>query len=866
MGEVYRAIDLRLDRAIAIKVLPSEVAESSVRRQRFDREARALSTLRHAHICALYDVGDHNGLPFLVLEYVEGETLEHRLVRGLPPIDELLAMATEIADALEHAHRHGIVHRDLKPSNIVLSRAGVKLLDFGIAKLTASEAEPAGDGRLGGPPQTITEGGAIPGTVPYMAPEQLEGRQTDPRTDIFALGAVLYETATGRKAFEAPSRAAMIAAILEHHPQPCSVVASTVPPLLDPLVARCLAKSPEDRWQSAGDVHEALRLVASGGRSERRIVRSGFAHRPVWRRLAATIAGVITLGSLALVIIMARRVPPEVPPLRFVVTPPEHTEFSQSSAFMALSPDGSTLAFIAGSGDGVDRLWVRARDAVAARALPGTEGAYRPFWSRDSRLLFFGAFGVSETLNKIDVETGFSEPIPGSRPAPGDWNNEGTLLLSGRQQGGALYRVSAQGGSARPVTALDAARGETHHYWPQFLPDGRHFIFLARSTQREHDGVIYAAALDSTERTRLVQADSHAVFAEPGFLLYMRVNTLVAQPFDPATMRLLGEPTPIAEQVESTPGSGRGAFAVSQTGVLAYRLIGETHLIWSDRNGKPLQRLGTPGQYGNPALSPDEQRVAVDRLDFETGAPDIWLFDLRRGGLAERVTFSAAPEIMPLWSRDGSHIVFRSGTTLHQKPLHENGRTEILRDNVPGPMIAPLGWLQDGRLLYYAQGTKGTPDIFSAGNSGHPVAHVASEYVEGQARLSPDGRWIAYVSNESGAYEVYVRAFPSGEGKQRVSIRGGMEPQWRADGKELFYLATDRNLLSVAVRVGLILEAALPTPLFETRMSNVFNPSYTRNQYVVSADGNRFLINQPPSGAGQPPITIVVNWPALLKR
>jgi Tol biopolymer transport system component len=674
--------------------------------------------------------------------------------------------------------------------------------------------------------------------------------------------------ATGRKAFDAASRAGMIAAILEHHPQPCSVVAATVPPLLDPIVARCLAKSPVDRWQSAGDIKEALRLVASGGVRERPAVGVGFAQRPAWGRLAATIAAVMTLGSLAWVIITARRAPPEVRPLRFVVTPPEHTDFSQSSAFMALSPDGSTLAFVAGSDNSVDRLWVRALTSVTARALPGTDGAFRPFWSPDSRLLFFGTVGASVMLNKIDVVSGFAEPIAGSRPAPGDWNNEGTLLLSGRQQGGALYRLSAHGGSERSATTLDPARGETHHYWPQFLPDGRHFIFFARSTQREHDGVIYAASLDSAERTRLVQADSHAVFAEPGFLLYMRVNTLVAQPFDPATPRLLGEPTPIAEQVESTPGSGRGAFTVSRTGVLAYRAIGETRLAWYDRNGKPLQWLGAPGQYGNPALSPDERRIAVDRLDFETGAPDIWLFDLRRGGLAERLTFSAAPEIMPLWSRDGSRIVFLSRTTLYRKALHENGETEILRDIVPGPMSGPLGWTQDGRLLYYAQGAKLTPDIFilPVTPGGHPVTHISSEFAEGQAQLSPDGRWIAYVSDESGAYEVYVRAFPSGEGKQRVSIRGGLEPRWRGDGKELFYLSRERTLMSVAVRVGLSLEAGLPTRLFETRMSNVFNPSYTRNQYVVSADGNRFLINQPASGASPPPITVVVNWPALLKR
>ena len=870
MGEVYRAIDVRLDRSIAIKVLPSDVAQSSARRQRFDREARALSTLRHAHICTLYDVGDHNGLPFLVLECVEGETLEHRLVRGPLPIGELLGIATQMADALDHAHRHGIIHRDLKPSNIVLTRDGVKLLDFGVAKLTASEAEPAGHRQLAEPPQTLTEDGAILGTVPYMAPEQVEGWQTDRLTDIFAFGAVLYEMATGRKAFDAASRAAMIATILEHHPQPCSVVAPAVPPTLDPIVARCLAKSPEDRWQSAGDVQEALRLVASGGREDKRAVAVQLRRQTVWRdRLAAIITTLMALALLALVASTARRATSEDRPLRFVLMPPDGTDFSQSSAFMALSPDGSTLAFIAGSGhDATQRLWVRALDSLSARALPGTDGASRPFWSPDGRLLFFGTVGPSDILNKIDVANGVSQPVTHSRAVPGDRNGAGVLLLPGGREQGGLYQISASGGAPRPATRLDTSRGETYHSWPQFLPDARHFIFFARSTQPQYDGVVYAGSLDSSERTTLIQANSHAVYAEPGYLLYLRVNTLVAQPFDPATLRLMGEPEALAEQVESTPGSGRGGFTVSRTGVLAYRSTGETRLAWYDRSGKPLEWLGAPGQYGNPALSPDQQRIAIDRLDVETGSSDIWLFDLRRGGLAERFTVTATPEIMPLWSPDGSRIVFRSRGTLYQKSLHENGDGEILRDGVPGPGIGPLGWSPDGQLMYYAHAAGRKLDIFAVALTpdAHPVAHINSEFAEAQAQLSPDGRWIAYVSNESGAFEVYVRAFPSGESKKRVSIRGGHEPQWRGDGNELFYLSSDRNLMSVAMHVGLTLEPSVPTPLFETRMATVLNPSYTRNQYVPSADGNRFLINQPASGASAPAITVVVNWPALLTR
>ena len=872
MGEVYRAIDTRLDRTVAIKMLAPEVADSPVRRQRFEREARAVSSLNHPNICSLYDVGEQNGAPFLVMEYVDGETLAHRLVRGALSIDQVLRYSVGIAGGLDHAHRHGIIHRDLKPANIMLTRAGVKLLDFGVARL--GKAEPIAGGLPGAaqPLQTITEEGTVVGTLQYMAPEQLEARDTDARIDIFAFGAVVYEMATGQQAFDGPSRASVIAAILDHDPAPLSGVRRETPPLLDQIVTRCLAKNPDDRWQTASDLKQALMWITDqsaqiGGlptlsRPARHMHRGWVA--------AAALAVLASLTAIALATMASRRVSTDAASFRFIVPPPRNANFSQSSAFMAVSPDGRSLAFIASSGEGNDTLWVRSLDTLNARQLAGTDGAARPFWSPDSRFLAFSGIGA-DTLKKIDVVNGFSQTVAGARAAPGTWNDDGVILFpGGLEQGGLLYRISASGGSPAPATSSDRARAETNHIWPQFLPDGRHFIFLARSAQPEHDGVVYVGSLDSTDRVRVVSADSHAVYAPQGYVLFMRENTLVAQAFDPTTLRLTGEPVPLAEQVERTPGSRRGAFSISRTGVLAYRPIGETRLAWYDRGGKLLQSIGPPGQYSNPALSPDEQRIAVGRLDFETGASDIWVIDLASGGLASRFTFDAAPEEMPLWSPDGSRIIFKFKTGFYQKVSTGTGNSELLLSNV-GSFGNPLDWSHGGRSLLYQtldRDPKATLDLWMLPLVGDrkPVAGLRTEFQEGQAHPSPDGRWMAYVSNESGKNEVYVRAFPFDGSKRQVSTQGGLEPMWRGDGKELFYLAPDRRLMSVVVKSGSRFEASLPTLLFETRMSVAFSPSYTRNQYVVSADGQRFLINQPPAGVPSSPITVVVNWQAALKR
>jgi serine/threonine protein kinase len=880
MGDVYRAIDTRLDRTVAIKVLSPHVADSPARRQRFEREARAVSSLNHPHICSLYDVGEQDAAPFLVMEYVEGETLAHRLVRGALPLDQVLRYAVEIADALDHAHRQGIVHRDLKPANIMLTRAGVKLLDFGVAKLWASEAIAGRPTAVTRPLDTITDEGTIVGTLRYMAPEQLEGRATDGRADLFAFGAIVYEMSTGRPAFEGASQASAIAAILERDPAPLSAGRPDVPPMLAQLVTRCLAKSPDDRWQTARDLKEALTWITES----RAQAASATATQPLARRSSAIRLGAVAIAALAIgaavVVAMVgwRSSPSETRAIRFVVSPPENSSFTQSSAFMAVSPDGRALAFVASSRDGNNALWIRPLDSLAAKRLPGTDGASQIFWSPDSRLVAFTIFGPgADVLKKIDIVNAVPQTVANARAGFGAWNGEGTILYQvsgvslGGQGGGTqpIYRVPAGGGSPVPATSLDSSRAETAHLWPQFLPDGRHFLYLARSTRPEHDGVVYAGSLDSSERIRLLSADSHAVYAPSGYLLFIRGNTLLAQPFDAPTRRLSGEAVPVAEQVERTAGSFRGAFSTSQAGnVLAYRTIAETELAWFDRGGHRIGAIGAPGAYSNPALSPDERQLAVARVDVERGTSDIWLIDLARGGVASRFTTDPGVETAPLWSPDGTRVVFRATGGFYQKSTNGTGREQLLLSHA-GSMGLPLGWSRDGRaLIFHDAGSKMDLDLWllPLDRDRKPVPLLQTEFREAQAQLSPDGRWFAYASNESGRNEVYVRAFPSGEGRHQISTQGGLEPTWRGDGKELFYLAADRTLMSVPVTTGSTFEAGLPVRLFETRMSPLLNAGYTRNQYVVSADGQRILINQPPPSLPPSPITVVVNWTAALAR
>jgi Tol biopolymer transport system component len=868
MGEVYRARDTRLDRIVALKILPASIGDDDGRRQRFEREARAISGLNHPHICALYDVGRQDGVDYLVMEYVEGETLARRLIAGALPHELVLRYAAQVADALAAAHGGGIVHRDLKPSNIMLTRAGVKLLDFGVARLTTRQTALVAD-RAQPAETTLTDRGTLVGTLPYMAPEQLEGRDVDARTDIFALGAVMYEMATGRRAFDGRSDASLIAAILSAELTPIRTLEPAAPAGLDHVIRRCLAKDPDDRWQSARDVKLNLDWIAetpgdASVPSIRRLRRE---------RLAWTLAGVFGVAALVALVafgtLWSGSGATHTQTMRsvFVIEPPDGTTFSPSGAMMALSPNGEHLAFIAFGADGKSRLWIRPLGSVAARVLDGTEGAAQPFWSPDSRFIAFTAGGK---LMKVEQAGGDPQIVTGPAVMTGTWSRDGTILFSPELEA-PVHRVSASGGDAVPLTKLDPSKGELAHGWPQFLPDGRHFLYSVPSPQPGRSGV-YVSSLDSQGGTLVVGVFSNSAYAPPGYLLFGSGRRLVAQPFDATARRLTGNPVPVAHYVMNNLATGRSSFSVSENGLLAYRHEADTELAWFDRAGRRLGSVGTHGHYRDPALSSDGRYVAVSRADPGVDAPDIWLYDLERG-ISSRQSFDASWDFAPVWSPDGRQIVYAAR---HTDSYSYSLRYAVRDREVQAPILyrsprilIPYDCTPDGRAIVgrgsFAdrRGMWTLPLLEPRSPSYLPWMRGGEEAATSQ--LSPDGRWLAYRSNESGSNEVYVRDFPSGGTRWLVSSAGGIEPRWRRDGRELYYLAADRTMMAVAVRAGATFEAGKPTPLFKTRASGSSFGTLSRNQYDVTPDGQRFLILQPVADKPSP-ITVVVNWTAALRR
>jgi serine/threonine protein kinase len=892
MGEVYRARDTRLDRTVAIKILTAFVDDDSAHRRRFEREARLVSSLSHPNVCVLYDVGEQDGVPFLIMEYLEGETLADRLRRGPLPLEEAMPYALQIADALDHAHRQGVVHRDLKPSNIILAQSGAKLLDFGVAR-PAPRAVIA-DHRPESDRTALTAAGTIVGTLQYMAPEQLHGEDTDARTDIFGFGAVLYEMVSGQPAFRGKSQASVIAAILEDRSVSLSSVQPDAPPMLDQLVARCLARNPDDRWPTAADLREALRGI--GGDN-----LPGNVPSPktaiVDRRRSGWIAAAVVLaiaGTLTAIWGLSARTGTTdtlAADYRFEVTPPDGTVFTGSPASFTLSPDGRSVAFITPGAEGTT-LWVQPLNGNP-RAL--TSGSVtQPSWSADSRSL---AFASGTELTTIDVATGIRHVrtnIAANQSAA--WNSDGTIVFKRRVEaareergpgsGGNLYSVGAAG-PPTPVTTLDKTRGETGHDWPQFLPDGRRFLYMARSNTPEHDSVAYVGSLDSSEPIRLFNTDSHVTYASPGYLIYIRGNTLLAQAFDADRQRVVGAPVPIDEQVERGVDSRRGAFSASRSGaVLVYRQIPETQLKWFDRRGAPLGTLGRPGHYNSPSLSPDGRRVAVARLDQRTGTPDVWLIEPATGNEV-RLTDDPSADDAPLWSHDGTSVLFKRGRSVPSTP-QRGGSRSFYRKRLSGTepeqlvlggltvMATPYGWARDGTVLVYADGVFGSPSASSMESfdlwaspvhrESNPVPVVTDPRNQLDAALSRDGRWLAYSSSESDEFRVYVREFATGEHRRVVSTGFGREPAWRADGRELYYLAADGHLMAVPIATSPALDVGTPTPLFNTELTGSIWPSYERNRYAVSADGDRFLVNKPARGQSPTVLTVVVNWTAKLRQ
>jgi Tol biopolymer transport system component len=856
MGEVYRARDTRLERIVAIKVLPEHLSSNPQLRERFEREAKAISSLNHPHICALFDVGRQHGVDYLVMEYLEGETLAHRLRKGPLAPEQVLQYAIQIADALDTAHRHGVIHRDLKPGNIMLTKAGTKLLDFGLAKM-----QPAGAaaGMTALPTQTtpLTGEGTILGTMQYMAPEQLEGAEADARTDIFALGAVIYEMTTGRKAFEGKSHASLISAIMTAEPPAISGSQPLAPQALDHVVRTCIAKDPDARWQAARDVLAELKWIAEAG-SQAAIPASAAARRSSRERLAwvTAVAALLTLALVAFVHL--REEPAEANSVRFLVAPPEKVTLGMNDN-PVVSPDGKRFVFRGTNPDGNTQLWMRALDSPAMQPMAGTERAGLPFWSPDSR---FVAFYSQGKLKKMDASGGPAQVLCDAPnfPIGGTWNGDGIILFGSEAH--VLSRVSADGGEVKPVHQLDMARHETEQVWPQFLPDGKHFLYSSHSTDAGKAG-IYLGSLDSQETHLLISAESNARYAPPGFLIYSRQDTLVAQRFDPKQLRVTGDAFSIAERVGAMSFLPGLMYSVSENGVAVYRNAPSdtVQLAWYNRAGKRLGPVGEPGAYGIIVLSPDEKRLAMERLDPQLRTHDLWTLELATGILS-RQTFHPTDDTDPVWSPDGRELVFTSNpkTTddLYRKVVG-GGEEQVLFES--RNQKYPKFWLSDGRSIIFIGPTGKAFYQLPLTGDRKPVPLLASEFDKDNPHVSPDGRWVAYNSIESGRWEVYAAAFPTFADKRQVSVNGGCQPQWRKDGKELFYLTLEGQLMAAELKAGKILQTGVPQVLFQTPA--IVSP--INSQYCVMADGKRFIFREP-VGEANAPITVVLNWKAGLKR
>jgi Tol biopolymer transport system component/predicted Ser/Thr protein kinase len=883
MGEVYKALDTRLERTVAIKVLPAHLAGRAESRERFEREAKTIANLNHPHICTLYDTGHQDDVDFLVMEYVEGETLAQRLEKGPLPIQQVLQYAVEIADALDKAHRKGVIHRDLKPGNIMLTKSGTKLLDFGLAKLGQSAVPATPESQLPTMKDGITGEGTILGTLQYMAPEQIEAKKVDARTDIFAFGAVVYEMTTGKRAFEGKSSASVMAKILEAEPPGMTSLQPMTPLQLDRVVRTCLAKDPDERWQAAGDLCRELKWIAEAKDTGLAAAPApGTAQQRWWQKHAwvTGLAAVAIVAILALAVIVVTAIlrgppgppsqvmdilrgsAPETRAIRFTVGPPEKQHFpahANTTSFLSVSPDGTKLALVAIDSAGHPTLWLRDLDSQTAWQLPGTDDAAAPFWSPDSRFIAFTDRG---SLKKIDITGGPPQVIVGS-PAigGGTWSQDGVILFSTATFGGPILRVPAAGGTATSITPPDTPGHQIGYAWPKFLPDGRHFLYFARSGD-PGSGAIYVGSLDSKETKRLLNSNSMAEYSQPGYLLFVRAGTLLEQPFDANRLEVKGEAFPIAESVLFSIVNGRAAIAASANGVLAYRTApseGHLRLVFTDRKGAEQPLAAPPHAYRNPRLSPDGQRIAVT---IDEGGSQEWLLDIARGTLS-RLSFEGNYNGGTAWTPDGKRITFgsdRAGTrNLFWQLADGSGNADRL---MSANTIQVAGfWSPDGQILAFEQTGPGTGyDIwtFRLGDR-NATPFLQTRFNEIGPRFSPDGRWLAYASDESGRFEVYVQPYPGPGGKWQISTEGGTEPIWVRNG-ELFYRNGDKVMV-VQTITRPNFSASNPKALFEGRHATF----QSIPDYDVSADGQRFLFLTP-GDEGREEVNVVVNWTEELKR
>ncbi len=890
MGEVYRARDTRLGRDVAIKVLPEHLSSNPDLRQRMEREAKSISSLNHPHICTLYDIGSQDGIDFLVMEHLEGETLADRLARGSMPLDDAVKIAIEIAEALDKAHARGIVHRDLKPANIMLTKNGPKLMDFGLAKSAPGITSNSGSNpltpntptmsvaALSGPASPLTQKGMVVGTFQYLAPEVLRGAEADARSDIFSFGCVLYEMFAGRRAFEGKSQFSLLGAILDQEPARIGTLRPAYPARLDETVWHCLAKDPEQRYGCMHDVKLQLETLAEA--RPQAAMTPALPLQPPASRMAWTVAAAASLLALALLAAFLLQPTKPAPVVQSSILPPEGAVFITmlpQSGPPVFSPDGTRLAFTARDEKGRVLLYVRSLTSLTAQPLIGTEDAFYPFWSPDGREIAFFAPGK---LKKINANGGPPQDICDSISGRGGtWNKDGVIVFTPSSHD-PLFRVPAAGGTPEPASKLNASLGENSHRWPWFLPDGKHFLYWSRNGRSGESPVIYIGELGTLQAKLLMKSDTMAAYSS-GHILFLRNEALMAQPFDPSRMELAGEPQPIADRVAVNGSTVRAMFSASENGRLIYQAGGAAtgwNLVWWDHEGKQTGSISQPEHYIGPVLSPDGTRLAAAIFVGNTGIGDIWVFDLHRQ-TRTRLTFGPASQSYPVWSPDGKTIYFLSlpkGIAhIYAKAADGSGTVRTVLDTGDTSEV-PRSVSPDGRYLIYERKAPSDTGYHiwalpliadgrsSDGKSGNgkPFPIVQSSFDEGYPAVSPDGKWMAYQSVESGRREVYITAFPGGGAKWQVSSDGGLVPRWRRDGKELFFLDGSDKLVAVEVSTtGGAVQLGTPHALFQSLgIQRDFGP------YDVTADGKRFIINSGNLKEGAEPMTLVLNWPGELKK